>query len=68
MSKATEVANAMNPVPEWLTTPVKSVAKVITSAANSSVRVALNIEGMIPLTEETVQTVMEGRKVIAMLD
>ena len=69
MSAATKptVAQSLNPVPEWLTTPVKSVALVITSAANTTVRVALNIEAMVPLSEETVSTVLEGRKVIELL-
>ena len=61
------VAQAINPIPEWMVAPVKAVGDVVTSAASTSVRIALNIEAMIPLSEETVTTVLEGRKVIEML-
>ncbi len=66
-SKAASVAAAVNPVPAWLIDPAKAAAKVITSACSSTVKVAVNIEGMIPLSKDTVRKVVEGRKVIDLL-
>lgn len=72
MTTATKAATTV--IPAWMTAPAKAIAEsiipvsdAVTSLANSTLRVALNIEGMIPLSEETVSTVVAGRKVAAML-
>ncbi len=67
MATAKTITEAVNPIPTWVTDPLKSAAKVMTSVSMSGVKIFVNVEAMIPLTEETTRKVVEARKVIDLL-